>query len=165
MGHNESFGARGFIISWIFYRFLGVQRDPSRCSTSSPFWDPRKPALRWFFFIFSNTGCRGIIQGRTPQILVVNLDQLVLEFSCSRQRRSQNAIFILKSSSLRFHRRTARFIAQTRNPSRRFEELDPEPLHKCSMDHHESFDGRRFSIAWLFYRFSGVQRDSSRISK
>ena len=34
--------------------------------------------------------------GRAPQIFVVNLDQLVLEFSCSRQRRPENAISILK---------------------------------------------------------------------
>ena len=99
------------------------------------------------FFIFSKTGCRGIIQGKTPPNFVVKLDQQVLEFSCSRQTRSENAIFVLESSSLRFHRGKARFIAQTRNPSRRFEEVDPEFLHRCSMGH----DAKSFGGGFRFF--------------
>ena len=86
---------------------------------------------------------------------MVKLDQLVLEFSCSRQRRPQNAIFILKSSSLRFHRGTAKFIAQTRNPSRRFEELDPETLHICSMGHYAKSDDWGGSIFFFIFDLEG----------
>ena len=108
---------------------------------------PQKTGSTIFFFNFIKTSCRRIIQGRTPQSFVVKLDQMVLEFSCLRRGRPQNAILVLKSSSLRFHRGTAKFIALIGKTSRRFKELDPETLHKCSMDHYESFDGRGFSIA------------------
>ena len=58
-----------------------------------------------------------------------------------------------------FHAHT---LAQTRKPSSRYRELDPETLHKCAMDHCESVVARGFSSYWIFYRFSGVQRDPSR---
>ena len=40
--------------------------------------------------------------------------------------------------------------------SRRFKELDPEILHRCSLDHYATFDEGGFSTFWLFRRFSGV---------
>ena len=139
-----------------FFHFLNILPLFGGPTGSKSFFDvvsilgPQKTGTTMLFFIFSNTGCRGTIQGRFPQIFVVNLDQLVLEFSCSRQRRSQNAIFILKSSSLRFHRGTARFIAQTRKTSRRFKELDPEFLHRCSMGHNAKSEGLGFLLFDLF---------------
>ena len=111
-----------------------------------------------FFFHFFKTSCRRIIQGRTPQSFVVKLDQMVLEFSCSRRGRPQNAILVLKSSSLRFHRGTAKFIALIGKTSRRFNELDPENLHRYSMSHYEKTYGRGFFYFFIFFAvFRGSQ--------
>ena len=96
------------------------------------------------FFHFFKTICRHIIQERNPQSFVVKLVQMVLEFSCSRRGRPQNAILVLKSSNLRFHRGTAKFIALIGKTSRCFNELDPENLHRCSILH----DCGRKRSAW-----------------
>ena len=111
---------------------------------------PQKTGTTMFFFHFFKTSCRHIIQGRTPQSFVVKLDQMVLEFSCSRRGRPQNAILVLKSSSLRFHRGTAKFIALIGKTSRRFNELDPEILHRYSMGHYKKTYGRGFLFCFLF---------------
>ena len=58
----------------------------------------------------------------------------------------------------------AHIFAQTRKPSRRYQELDPETLHKCAMGHYESVGTRGFFSYWTFYRFSGVQRDPNRFT-
>ena len=73
---------------------LSPQHFPGRFTKQPPFWDPRKTALRCLFFIFSQTSYRRTMQRRTTQTFVVNIDQLVLEFSCSRQRMPQNAILV-----------------------------------------------------------------------
>ena len=139
-----------------FFHFLNMLPLFGGPTGSKSFFDvvsilgPQKTGTTILFFIFSEMSCRRITQGRIPRIFEVKLDRLVLEFSCSRQRRPQNAIFILKSSSLRFHRGTAKFIAQTRNPSRRFEELDPEFLHRCSTGHNAKSEELGFFIFFLF---------------
>ena len=124
-----------FFTSWLFYRFSGSNVIQVVLRSSLHFGTP-ETCTAIIFFIFSISSCRRIIERRTPQNLVAKLDQLVLELSCSRQRRPQNAILILESSRLRFHRGTARFIAPTRNPSRRLKEFEPEILHRCSMGHY-----------------------------
>ena len=151
MGHYKSFSGRGFFIAWLFYRFSGVQRDPSRFTKyrSVHFGTPENRHYDDFLHL-SRKSCRHIIQGRTPRSFAVKLNQLVLEFSCSRQTRPQNAIFILKSSSLRFHRGTAKFIALIGKTSRRFNELDPEILHRYSMGHNKKTYGGGFLIFFIF---------------
>ncbi|CAM9748130.1 unnamed protein product, partial [Sphacelaria rigidula] len=69
-------------------------------------------------FTFSRTSCRRLSQGKTPENCVAKLDQLIPIFTCSRKGRPKNAVFILKSSSLRFHRGRAKFIALERKTSR-----------------------------------------------
>ena len=117
---------------------------------------PQKTGTTIFFFHFFKASYRHIIQGRTPQSFVVKLDQMVLEFSCLRRGRPQNAILVLNSSSLRFHRGTAKFIALIGKTSRRFKELDPENLHRCSMGHYATSYGVFFLLFDFFNRFSGV---------
>ena len=124
---------------------------------SSLHLEPQKTGTTMFIFIFFKTSCRRIIQGRTPQSFVVKLDQIVLEFSCSRRGRPQNAILVLKSSSLRFHRGTAKFIALIGKTSRRFKELDPEILHRCSMGHYAKSYGGGFLIFFFIFDFGGSE--------
>ncbi|CAM9412529.1 unnamed protein product, partial [Sphacelaria rigidula] len=76
---------------------------------------PEKRHCDFFFPFFSRMSCRRITQGSAPHFPVAKLEKLMLDSSCSRQTRPENAIFILKSSSLRFHRGTENFIAQTCN--------------------------------------------------
>ena len=53
----------------------------------------------------------------------------------------------------------AHILAQTRKPSRSYQELDTETLHKCAMSHYTSFDGR-----WVFFlEYSTVFRGSNGI--
>ena len=93
--------------------------------SSLHFWTPETGTTMFFFIYIFKTICRHTIQGRNPQSFVVKLDQMVLEFSCSCRGRPQNAILVLKSSNLRVHRGTAKFIALIGKTSRRFNELDP----------------------------------------
>ena len=120
-----------------FTVFRGFNRNSSRFSKWSPLWDPRKWHYDSFFNFFSKMSCRRITQRTVPQTFVVRLVQLMLELSSSRRRRTKNAIFLLKSSNLRVHRRTANFIALIGKTSRRFNELDPENLHRYSMGHYK----------------------------
>ena len=87
-----------------FSRFLNMLPLFGGPTGSKSFFDvvsilgPQKTGTTMLFFFFSNTGCRGTIQGRFPQIFLVNLDQLVLEVSCSRQRRSQTPFSYLSQA-------------------------------------------------------------------
>ena len=122
-GSLQKFRWTRFFYSLTFFRFSGGQTGSTSFHEVVSILGPQKTGTTTFSFILSKTSCRRIIQGRAPRSFVVKLDQLVLEFSCSRQRRPKNVIFILKSSSLRFHRGAAKFTAQTRRNSRRFEEF------------------------------------------
>ena len=116
---------------------------------------PQKTGTTMIFFFFSKTICRRIIQRTAPQNFVVKFVQLVLELSFSRRRRAKNAIFILKSSNLRVHRGTAKFIALIGKTSRRFNELDPEILHRCSLGHYTKSHVCFFNF-FLYFRFRTV---------
>lgn len=76
---------------------------------------------------------------------MAKLDELVLKISFSSQRRPQNAIVILETSNWRFHRGTAKFIAQTRKTSRRFQELNPGISHKFALGHRAVWMNEFFS--------------------
>ena len=111
---------------------------------------PQKTGTTMLFLNFSKTSCRRITQRTAPQNFVVKLVQLMLELSSSRRRRPKNAIFLLKSSNLRVHRGTAKFIALIGKTSRRFNELDPEILHRYSMGHNKKTYGGGFLIFFIF---------------
>ena len=153
MDHYESFDGRGFLFVDSFTVFRGSNGIQVVFRSSLHFGTPEN---RHYFFIFHfiKTSCRRMIQ-RNPQSFVVKLDQNVLEFSCSRRGRPQNAILVHKSNSLRFHRGTAKFIALIGKTSRRFEKLGPELLHKCSMDHYAKSYGGGFSIFFFIFDLGG----------
>ena len=109
------------------------------------------------FFIFSQTSCRCITQQTAPQNFVVKRVQLMLELSSSRRRRPKTAIFILKSSNLRVHRGTAKFIALIGKISRCFKELGAELLHRCSMGHYAKSYGGLFSIFQFIFDLEGSE--------
>lgn len=156
MCHYATFYERGFLYFLSFSPFFGGPTGSKSFFEVVSILGPQKTGITIFFFIFSQTMCLGITQGWAPQIFVAQLDQMMLHFPCSRQRRPKNDVFILKSSNSRFHRGTANFIARKRKTSRRFKELDPEILHECSMGNYATFEGRGFFTFWFFYRFSGV---------
>lgn len=91
-----------------------------------------------------------------PKNSVVEVDQVTLELSCSRQRRLQNDI-VLESSALRCHRGTAEFIALIGKSSRRLEELDSEILRKHSIGHHANLNGRGFPIFFVVFDLGGSE--------
>ena len=124
--------------------------------SSLHFGTPKKRHYNAFILNFFKMSCRRIIQRTAPQNFVVKLVQLMFELlSSSRRRRPKNAIFLLRSSNLRVHRGTAKFIALIGKTSRRFNELDPENLHRYSMGHYENSYGGGFFLKNVFSRFFG----------
>ena len=132
-GSKQKFRWTFFFVAWLFYRFSEVQWDSSNFCEVVSVLGPQKTGTTMLSFIFSKLVVAA--QSKDPTKFVATLDQLMLEFSCSRQRRSQNTIFVLESRSLPFRRRKAKFIVLIGKTLRRLKELESEFLHRCSMSH------------------------------